>query len=879
MEPPASGLELLADTPAGRVSISSRGAGWALALLLAGLLATALVARYEKAEAEKRYRLEFDSICKDVQAKIESRLDAHEQILRSGAAFFADSDGVTRDEWREFSERQKISQKLPGIQGIGFALLVPPSQLAQHIEEIRAEGFPDYQVKPAGEREAYSPIIFLEPFSGRNLRAFGYDMLSEPIRRAAMERARDQDEAVLSGRVTLVQETSEEIQAGTLMYVPVYRMGEPHETVAERRAALLGWVYSPYRMDDLMAGILRRWDLLDPWRIHLKIFDGEPPSPEALLYDSQPGDRENPASLQATLPVDAAGRRWLLSFSQAGEAGINYSIAWLAWGSGTTISLLLSSMLFLLFSLINTRFNAQRLAERLIADLRAIEERYALTFDAVNDGLWDWNVPTGNAFFSPHYYSMLGYGNEEFPASYASWRTLVHPDDIARVEGELQRSVETGTGFAIDLQMKEKSGKWKWVSTRGNVVERDAGGKALRMVGVLSDITERKRAEVDLRESEGKFIRSVEFSPYGIFFYHLDEDGDLILVGANPSAERIIGISQQSLIGKTIEEAFPGLASTGLPAMYRKVASGDLGPQAFEIPANDERFSGVYDVQVFQIGANHIAVDFIDITARKRAEEEIRTLNAELEQRVAERTAQLEATNKELEAFSYSVSHDLRAPLRHVQGYVDMLEQEAEGQLSDRARHYMQTISAASGEMGVLIDELLAFSRMGRAEMVEARVNLDSLVRNTLRNLEAAALGRNIVWTIPPLPEVQADPSMLKLALANLLGNALKFTRPRDPAQIEIGCAGTEDGRVILFVRDNGVGFDPQYASKLFGVFQRLHREDEFEGIGIGLANVRRIISRHGGRTWAESKPDAGSTFYFTLTAASPTNPTSERQP
>jgi PAS domain S-box-containing protein len=262
-----------------------------------------------------------------------------------------------------------------------------------------------------------------------------------------------------------------------------------------------------------------------------------------------------------------------------------------------------------------------------------------------------------------------------------------------------------------------------------------------------------------------------------------------------------------------------------------------------------------------------------DITERKREEEEIRKLNAELEQRVHERTRRLEEANKELESFSYSVSHDLRAPLRHVQGYVDMLAREAEGQLSDEGRRYLKTITDASREMGELIDNLLAFSRMGRAEMIETTVNLDSLVRDTLRDLQPATRQRNLVWKIPPLPAVQGDAAMLKLALANLLGNAVKFTRPRDPAQIEIGRDGMEGERVILFIRDNGVGFDPQYAHKLFGVFQRLHRADEFEGTGIGLANVRRIISRHGGRTWAEGALDRGATCYFTLKPSASTKP------
>jgi PAS domain S-box-containing protein len=257
---------------------------------------------------------------------------------------------------------------------------------------------------------------------------------------------------------------------------------------------------------------------------------------------------------------------------------------------------------------------------------------------------------------------------------------------------------------------------------------------------------------------------------------------------------------------------------------------------------------------------------------REQAQMALKKLTTELEQRVGERTAQLKAANKELEAFSYSVSHDLRAPLRHVQGYVDMLGREAKGQFSDQGRRYMKTITDASREMGVLIDDLLAFSRMGRTDMIETRVNLDSLVQDALHDLESVTRERNIVWKIPALPAVLADPAMLKQVFANLLGNAVKFTRTRNPAEVEIGCGGMEGERMIVFIRDNGVGFEPQYTHKLFGVFQRLHRADEFEGTGIGLANVRRIIARQGGRTWAEGTLDRGATFYFTLKPSPSTN-------
>ena len=340
-------------------------------ILAVGLLITAAATLSMKSNVEKSAENDFIVHCGEIQHELTARLYDHARILRSSAAYIYASETVTRKSWHTYTRLHKIEQQLPGIQGIGFSLVIPRPELSRHIKSVRREGYPEYTVKPDGDRAVYSSIVYIEPFSGRNLRSFGYDMLTEPVRRAAMEQARDTDSAVLSGKVVLIQELDRVRQAGTLMYVPVYRKGAVITTMEQRRAALFGWVFSPYRMNNLMQGIFEGRTLENEKQLHLQIFDGTQTSPEHLLYQCHPdGDRTPRQDIRFSrlMPVNFNGHPWMLSFTQSGGGLLTaeYAKMWLVVGGGTLITLLLFG---LIGSLLNTRTEARLMAEKLTADL------------------------------------------------------------------------------------------------------------------------------------------------------------------------------------------------------------------------------------------------------------------------------------------------------------------------------------------------------------------------------------------------------------------------------------------------------------------------------------------------------------------------------
>lgn len=726
----------------------------AFAILFFAFLLTFFAVLYTKHLIEIQSKKEFALVCNEIKVKIDTRLHTHALLLRSSSSFYSASENVSKSKWKVFIEKSLLNKNLPGIQGVGFSLIIPKNKLSGHIQQIQQEGFPGYAINPAGDRDIYTSIIFLEPFSGRNLRAFGYDMYSESVRRNAMEKSRDLDLAALSGKVRLVQESGQDEQAGTLMFVSVYRNGMPANTVEERRAAIVGWVYSPFRMDDLMNGTLGRWDTEENNRIRLQIFDGDRISEASLLFDSKRKDgvyRGNLSNHRLLIPIKFNDKIWTLLFTPAKERSFYFqSEVILVLFSGIVISLLLFS---LTLSLYNTRTRAMAIAGQLTLQLekrdkflREEQLKLQLANKIAHLGSWELDLSSHQVVFSDEIFVIFGINRDQINGNLHSLvETSVHPDDRALVKQTSMHESRTGIGQTLEYRIVRPGGEVRWIRAIGEFVY-----------------------------DEGKIVK--------------------------------LFVTNQ------------------------------------------------------------------DITASKLADEAINKLNETLEERIAERTRQLKASNEELayhlseiEQLTYIAAHDLQEPLLTLTNFTDLLKEEYTGKLEENGNEYIGFISRSAGRMKELVRGMLDYSLLGK-EAELALVDCNTLIGEVRADLAACIGACNASISVQLLPTINCYPTEMRLLFQNLVNNAIKFRRAEVLPAIKISVEPFETGWKFT-IADNGIGIEKKNLEKVFAIFKRLHNRSTYEGTGIGLAHCKKIVELHRGKIRVESVPEKGSRFIFTIPA------------
>ncbi|HKQ62235.1 MAG TPA: PAS domain S-box protein [Candidatus Polarisedimenticolaceae bacterium] len=496
-----------------------------------------------------------------------------------------------------------------------------------------------------------------------------------------------------------------------------------------------------------------------------------------------------------------------------------------------------------------------------ITERKRAEERFRIAVESAPNAMVMIDADGRIVLVNAQTEKLFGYGRDELLGQ--SVDLLVPERFRGRHPGHREKFFAApavrSMGAGRELYGRRKDGGEFPVEIGLNPIETEQGPVVL---SAIVDITERKRAEE-------RFRIAVESAPNAMVM--IDADGRIVLV--NAQTEKLFGYGRDELLGQAIELLVPERFHAHHPGHRRAFFAA---PAVREMGAGRDLYGLRKDGSEFpvEIGLNPIATEqglvvlsaIVDITERKRKEEVLHELHLELEQRVAQRTAALEAANAELESFSYSVSHDLRAPLRAIDGFSRILLSDHAEALPGEAQDYLRDVRSATQRMGELVDDLLAFSRLGRQALRGQLLEPEALVRQCWEELRPQCAGRSVELEVGELPACIADGSLLKQVWTNLLSNAVKYSAKRGDARIEVGsAAGATPEECVYFVRDNGVGFDMRYAHKLFGVFQRLHRAEEYEGTGVGLAVVQRVVQRHGGRAWAESAPDRGATFYFSL--------------
>jgi PAS domain S-box-containing protein len=513
------------------------------------------------------------------------------------------------------------------------------------------------------------------------------------------------------------------------------------------------------------------------------------------------------------------------------------------------------------------RLEAER--NRAEEELRLSRERLALALDSSFIGMWEYDVRSGTVYYDPRCDIMLGFTPANVTADFAAWMSLIHEEDRDRVIAKITEHLEgKSESYAQEYRMQAASAEWRWLLSSGKVVERDPDGKPIRMIGTRMDITERKRAEEALQESENRYRMIAELASDFIFKIAV-EDGKMKTVLMTQEFHRIAGYAPEDLkttdMDMWTEVVHPDDRQAVLTFFQSMIVSREPDEMEHRIVTKNGEARWLHlfakpqwDEKNQRLTA--IVVVAKDVTGRKQAELRIKELNAELERHVAE----LEADNKDLENFAHVLSHELKTPLTGVEGFSQLLKERYSKSLDSKGQEYIGIINKNARHMKDLIDDLLGFFKLGRKDMEYSLVDMGKAAQEVYEEMRTAYPDRSIRLELKKIPPAYGDEVMLTQVFSNLMENAVKFSKSQPVTLIEVGGRAEPEANTY-YVKDNGIGFPMEQADKIFQAFHRLHSSDEFEGTGTGLAIVQRIAQRHGGKTWAESKPGEGSVFYFSI--------------
>ncbi|HEX8557253.1 MAG TPA: CHASE domain-containing protein [Pyrinomonadaceae bacterium] len=842
---------------------------WLPRLVLCGVLAATAAAAYAaRASSAANDRLRFDNAAQRTSDAVEERIQTHVDVLRAGAGLFAADREVSREEFRRFVERAEAPRRHPGSQGVGFTARVPAAEREAFVESLRRQGAHDFAVRPAGEREEYQPVTYIEPSDRRNLSALGFDMWSEPTRREAMERARDTGLPAASGRVTLVSEADERRQAGFLIYVPVYRGGGVPGGVGERRAQLRGFVYSPFRADDLLGDV---FGTLPSPLCDIAVYDGAEARPDSLLHRSdvargEPAGDDYRPRFTSEKTLDVGGRPWrVVSFARRGsgverEGRAAPLIALTGLGFGLA-----------LFFVTRAQARARSRSAAVAANLRASENRFRTLVE---------QSPVSTQIFSPDGRTVRvnraweelwgatlerlgGYNILEDPQleekGIAPFIRRGFAGEPTAVPAILYNPEETIPGLTRNEDPR------RWVSAVIYPV-KDEAGRVREVVLMHEDITERVRAEEEVRRGADRLALALASARLGDWSWDARTD----VMELSERAAEIFGVPAAGPVTWAALRAL--LHAEDRERARAAVAHAAAARGDYDIEYRVERPDGAsvwvsahgrptYDAAGSLLGMLGVVQD---VTERKRIEAELRgqTEEAERARRAAEDASRLK------DDFLATLSHELRTPLTAILGWAKMLRAgPADAAMTARGLEAVERNAVAQTR---LIDDLLDVSRVitGKLRLEARPVELSRVVEAGVESVRPAAEARGVRLDVrlgAGGALVSGDPDRLQQVVWNLLSNAIKFTPGGGTVGVTLARAG---GHAEVVVADTGRGIEPEFLPHVFDRFrqadQRITREHG--GLGLGLSIVRHLVEMHGGVITAESEgAGRGSTFRFRL--------------